>query len=118
MELDEQLRQQFGNRRPFRVPDGYFDKLTADIMSSLPEEQPKAQIRTLGGRRALWAVAASFVGVILFSGFYSYQRQSKEDGAASLAATKSSQSKGDTFDQTADYMMIDSDEMYSLLADL
>ena len=32
------LNSQFGNKRPFKVPDGYFERLTSQIVDNLPEK--------------------------------------------------------------------------------
>ena len=38
------LKQRVGNRNPFRVPEGYFEQLTEQVMQQLPaREQPIGQ---------------------------------------------------------------------------
>ena len=39
MELEEQLLSEFGNRRPFKSPDGYFDNLETRIMSQITAKE-------------------------------------------------------------------------------
>lgn len=118
MNPEEQLKQQFGTERPFRVPDGYFEKFASDLMSRLPEQKAQT-VQMKPVRRTLpWLVAASFAGIIIFSGVYSYLRQEAlQDPAASLLAQPATTVHGDEFEQAADYMMIDSDDMYAYLAD-
>ena len=36
-ELD--LKKMVGNRNPFRVPEGYFEQLTQQVMQQLPERE-------------------------------------------------------------------------------
>ena len=43
MEENKYIEQLVGKRNPFRVPEGYFDNLTDQVMQSLPEEKPKAK---------------------------------------------------------------------------
>ena len=38
---DKFLKEQFGNKRPFKVPDGYFENLASQIMEKLPERDVK-----------------------------------------------------------------------------
>ena len=42
MELEEQLLSEFGNRRPFKSPDGYFDNLETRIMSQITAKETEA----------------------------------------------------------------------------
>lgn len=36
---EEQLKAHYGNKTPFRVPEGYFDDLSNRIMSQIPKEE-------------------------------------------------------------------------------
>lgn len=66
MEKEEkQILERCGNRRPFTVPEGYFENLTGNIMAALPEypvEKP-AKV-TFWTKAKVWVyMAASFVGM-------------------------------------------------------
>lgn len=37
------LKQKVGNRNPFRVPEGYFEQLTEQVMNNLPEVEVAKQ---------------------------------------------------------------------------
>ena len=37
------LKQTVGNRNPFRVPEGYFEQLTEQVMNSLPDVEVAKQ---------------------------------------------------------------------------
>jgi hypothetical protein len=39
------IQEKVGKQNPFRVPEGYFDNLTAQVMQNLPE-QPKQHCLT------------------------------------------------------------------------
>ena len=39
IEEEKHLREIVGQRNAFRVPDGYFEQLTAQVMQQLPEQQ-------------------------------------------------------------------------------
>jgi|SRR5574344_379103 hypothetical protein len=41
MKEEDNILNRCGNRRPFAVPEGYFENLTESIMSSLPEKDTK-----------------------------------------------------------------------------
>ena len=44
MEKEDNIFEKVGGRRPFSVPEGYFDNLTAGIMAALPQEDSVKQI--------------------------------------------------------------------------
>ena len=37
--LEKQLLTKFGNRRPFKTPEGYFDNLEMRVMSQIKAEE-------------------------------------------------------------------------------
>lgn len=41
MKEEDNILNRCGNRRPFTVPEGYFESLTESIMASLPEKDTK-----------------------------------------------------------------------------
>jgi hypothetical protein len=59
------MEKQAGN--PFRVPEGYFEGLTTQIMDGLPERQPMTTPTVIWRQRALpWLyLAAVFTGLIV-----------------------------------------------------
>jgi hypothetical protein len=54
------------SRKPFRVPDGYFENFTEKIMSQLPEKQAHSKDKKvrLFERVRPWLVAAVFTGLV------------------------------------------------------
>ena len=72
------LKSRITNENPFRVPEGYFDRLTADVMARLPERQsenPKEEktARRIQLRRS-WLAAASvavvaIVGTLVYASY-------------------------------------------------
>ena len=61
------------DRQPFRVPDGYFEGFTENLMSRLPQKAaPEGKVTPLYERLKPWLyIAATFAGVIiLFNVFY------------------------------------------------
>ena len=51
------IQEKVGKRNPFRVPDGYFDNLTAQVMENLPE-QPKCRAKSVFMRPVFYAAAS------------------------------------------------------------
>jgi hypothetical protein len=65
--MDNEINQwdELKNKNPFKVPDGYFNHLTAQIMSQLPEKtDEEAKIVSLWERTKPWLyMAAMFIGI-------------------------------------------------------
>lgn len=61
--------EQFKGENPFKVPEGYFENLTTQIMSNLPEQPARepAKVVSMADRIRPWLyMAAVFVGLLLF----------------------------------------------------
>lgn len=70
MKKKETNLEQFKGENPFRVPEGYFENLTTQIMSNLPEQSTQnepAKVVSMMDRVRPWLyMAAVFVGLLLF----------------------------------------------------
>ena len=107
----------FGRENPFRVPDGYFDQLTQQVMSRLPErtahdEQP-AQARRAALRPLLYAAASVVVAVVI--GVTTYFQLRPQDEESMTAGTE--HVGGSYIDEAADYAMLDNMDIYACLSD-
>ena len=134
MELEEQLLSEFGNRRPFKSPDGYFDNLETRIMSQITAKETEANeekqiskktnIASVRRLRPLM-IAASFIGLIVIDAatmhFFQGNEQPQQNNniAATPTATTAKEESTNTeyLDEAADYMMLDKDDVYAYLAD-
>ncbi len=67
MSKNESDLEKIGNRNPFKTPEGYFERLTDQIMAQLPERvEQEPQVLSLWERMKPWAyMAAMFVGIAL-----------------------------------------------------
>lgn len=67
MDTKNSKLNEVGKTNPFKVPEGYFERFSVDLMSQLPErtvEEPKAL--SLWGKMRPWVyMAAMFVGIML-----------------------------------------------------
>lgn len=117
MKEEEYLKNRMGRENPFRVPEGYFDSLTARVMSSLPESESKVVPirRSLTSRlRPLLYMAASLF--IAIAGFTIYKLAPEPDGRQGQAVVaQESASQRDYFEEAADYAMVDNIEIYACL---
>lgn len=68
MKEEDNLLKKIGTENPFRVPEGYFEGFTSDLMSRLPEKE-KTDVRrepTTWERVRPWLyMAAMFIGAAL-----------------------------------------------------
>ena len=105
------LNSQFGNKRPFKVPDGYFECLTSQIVDNLPEKSLDGSAIKLS-KPSVWrvwryiAVAACICGVIFGVTAYLY------NAPKGIEHTLHSSVTDDT-----DYGMMDNDDIYALLSE-
>ena len=132
MEVEHQLHSTYGNKRPFTVPDHYFSDLSSQIMANIPVEEPvKTPDNTLKTKKSHFvlirrvrplAIAAAMIGIVMiaFWSFADYTSNQKSAADASQKGVEESLSKAtssDSFDEAADYMMMDEDDMYAYVAD-
>ena len=120
------LKERFGKENPFKVPDGYFDHLTERIMENLPEQE--IRVIDIRSRQTLWQklplrkIAAAVAAVVLLGGgmLVGLQHAEKDNGqmvhASHTAGIQSNYNSEDaSFDQMADYAMMDSQDFYAQL---
>lgn len=132
MEVEHQLHSTYGNKRPFTVPDHYFSDLSSQIMAKIPVEEPvnnpentvktkKSHFVLIRRVRPL-AIAAAMIGVIViafwsFADYTSNQKRAADIPEKGVGETLSKATSSDSFDEAADYMMMDEDDMYAYVAD-
>ena len=114
------IQEKIGKRNPFRVPEGYFESLTDQIMQSLPD-QPKRRKKSLFMRPVFYAAAS--VCALLVAGAAWMWHPSAEAVAtdavqAQVVDQSQQQETGENYmDEAADYMMLDNHEIYAYLAE-
>lgn len=112
------------SKKPFVVPDGYFDSLEERIMQNIPENEvrimpnesgKKTKITTLWKRyAAAAAVIVAIAGAVVFM-----PRIERNDGQVPMAKQQTTTTTNDNsnVDAMADYIMADDYELYSYIAD-
>ena len=103
----------------FRVPDGYFEQLTADVMSRLPElpeqtEQRKSA-KHVSLRPLLAAASVACVALIAVGVYFNRSALSTDAAEEQIAATNVTLSDS-YIDDAADYVMMDHTDIYAYLA--
>ena len=128
------LKKTVGNRNPFRVPEGYFEQLTEQVMQQLPDReqtvakqldiahQPVSQPRARKVQLRPWLYAAACTALALMLGVSYYFMQSpatSSESAPVAAATPATYVAPDNsyIDEVADYVMLDNAEIYACLSE-
>ena len=79
MKEEDNILRKVGTENPFRVPEGYFEGLTSDIMNKLPEKEKVAFVQkepTMWDKVKPWIyMAAMFAGAALIIRVASSDRQ-------------------------------------------
>lgn len=125
------LKSRYGTQSSFRVPEGYFDELASRVMASVPESQPaldmQSESASQGARivpmwhRAVVRKVAVIAGVVLLLGGASIgigtSLSSRQAGksVASGAWASVMHSEDSSFDEAADYAMLDNQDIYASL---
>lgn len=117
------LEQHYGKVRPFTVPDGYFDTIADRVMARLPEQKdevrPVAKERRLKPRqqwRTLVSVAACACVIVLAGTWIARLATPDTAQQTAVAASTATATQDADFDDMADYVMIDNEDIYALVA--
>lgn len=140
MESDEKyLERKFGRQNHFAVPEGYLQNLTASVMANVGKqsecdasenetaltENVTANTRDLlmqpWWRRTRVRIAAAVACLLLAGGtaFYTYSVHHAEPAYNIAVSAPSHNVEADvstSYNEIADYTMLDNDDIYSLLA--
>lgn len=117
MKEEKELFQKIGKENPFKVPEGYFENLTQQVMERLPEKEPQpTQEISMWERVKPWAyMAAMFVGLMftvqVFIG--KQDRQTVPSENVSPVSDLSDEYLAPIINQT----MLDDYELYQYLSD-
>lgn len=114
---EEEIIKKCGKGNPFRVPEGYFENFTQEMMDLLPEqtEQPLTLKVTLWERvKPLLYLAAMFAGMMLCVRYLVIgEEQNQELPTATFSETFSDQE----IETIVNYTMMDDYTLYQYLTD-
>jgi len=107
------IKDRLGDRNPFRVPEGYFDSLAAEVMEKLPEE-PKQGLLV---RLRPWMYAAACLVAVLFTATLYLMSPETPGQVATVTASAEAPAIDDSYvEDMADYVMADNNDIYAYLA--
>lgn len=118
MNEEQYLINKAGKENPFRVPEGYFDSLASQVMSRVDAEGNKPQdmpmiekmAKTVWLRPVLYAAASVCALFISVTAYQHFTAQPVENTTEQVAVYSE-----DSFDEAADYVMIDNQDIYACL---
>lgn len=131
--MEKKLLLKFGNKRPFKVPEDYFNNLEIRVMSQITtkateingdKQRDRKNYFTSARHLRPLIIAASFIGLIVVGVatqniFQKHDAKNIHDTdvASTATAAKDRSANTEYLDAAAEYMMIDKDDVYSYLAD-
>ena len=121
MKEEDTLLKKIGKEPSFKVPEGYFENLTSEVMNKLPEKekvdfkevQPTMWVRV----RPLFYMAAMFVGAALIIRVASSDNKPIKDEASIASPEKTEVVSDQMIDVAVDRAMMDDYSLYVYLSD-
>ena len=118
MKEEDNILKKVGTENAFRVPEGYFENLTSEIMNRLPEKEKPASEKkevTMWERAKPWVyMAAMFVGAALIIRVASSDRT---PAATDRMAADETETEMEYINMAVDNSMLDDYSLYVYLAD-
>ena len=117
MKEEDKILKKIGTENPFRVPDGYFENLTSEVMSRLPEKETPAIIKrepTKWERIKPWVyMTAMFAGAALIIRVAS----SEHTPSVERMAADDTETEMEYINMAVENSMLDDYSLYVYLAD-
>lgn len=121
MKEEDKIMKKVGTDNPFTVPEGYFENLTSQVMSQLPEQKkPDFQIKqpTRWDRFKPWTyMAAMFAGAALLINIGKYNKNPFDDSANLAAGNEIELISDEDLDYSLSQSMFDDYGLYVYLSE-
>ena len=125
MKEEDNILKKVGRENSFKVPEGYFENLTSEVMGKLPEKEKPAfeEVKqpTMWTRvKPLFYMAAMFVGAALIIRVASSDHKPAADDitvAVTAMETDTEQVSDEMIDVALDRAMLDDYSLYVYLSD-
>ncbi len=119
MDEEKIIEQNFGKKRPFKVPQGYFETFNSQLLEKLPLNEP-SKVRSFSWKRPIAWAACLIAAIILTSvAIFSFngEKLEKTSNIDDKVKITSQNPENDLMDQFSDYAMLDNDDFYSYVYD-
>ena len=121
MKEEDILLKKLGKEESFKVPDGYFENLTSEVMNKLPEKEKvvfkEEPVSTWTRLKPLLYMAAMFVGAALIIRVASSDRKSVADIDVAATEIETEVVSDEMIDMALDRAMWDDYSLYVYLSD-
>lgn len=118
MKEEDKILKKIGTENPFRVPDGYFENLTSEVMNRLPEKEKLTAVQT---EPTMWQkvkpwlyMTAMLIGAALIIRVASSDRT---PAATDRMAADETETEMEYINMAVDNSMLDDYSLYVYLAD-
>ena len=121
MKEEDILLKKLGKEDSFKVPDGYFENLTSEMMNKLPEKEKvvfkEEPVSTWTRLKPLLYMAAMVVGAALIIRVASSDRKSVADIDVAVTEIETEVISDEMIDMALDRAMLDDYSLYVYLSD-
>lgn len=121
MKEEDILLKKLGKENSFKVPEGYFENLTSEVMNKLPEKEKvtlkEEPVSTWTRLKPLLYMAAMFVGAALIIRVASSDRKSVADIDVAATEIETEVISDEMIDMALDRAMLDDYSLYVYLSD-
>lgn len=121
MKEEDILLKKLGKEDSFKVPGGYFENLTSEVMNKLPEKEKvvfkEEPVSTWTRLKPLLYMAAMFVGAALIIRVASSDRKSVADIDVAATEIETEVVSDEMIDMALDRAMLDDYSLYVYLSD-
>ena len=121
MKEEDIILKKLGKEDSFKVPGGYFENLTSEVMNKLPEKEKvvfkEEPVSTWTRLKPLLYMAAMFVGAALIIRVASSDRKSVADIDVAATEIETEVISDEMIDMALDRAMLDDYSLYVYLSD-
>ena len=119
MKEEDFIRKKYGSGNPFKVPEGYFEQFTSELMSKLPEKEMKPVLSMPSRQRTRMRTVWYAVCGAMFLGTYYLQSVIHPHGESPVAQYGETIETEDIYmDDVLDYAMVSNHEITLYLTDV
>ena len=110
MKEEDKIQKKIGTENPFRVPEGYFENLTSEVMNRLPEKEKLTAVQKV---RPWLYMTAMFIGAALIIRVAS----SEHTPSVERMAADDTETEMEYINMAVENSMLDDYSLYVYLAD-
>lgn len=103
---EKELEIKYGKQNPFRVPEGYFETLTQEVMSKARMTKKQKSAKVIWFRAVAACAACACVAVFVVSALFN---QTVSNDSANLQISDS------YIDDAVEYAMLDNGDLYAMM---